>query len=106
MLMEEYEKSLQQDACTDQMLKYFRRIAVEFSTIYRNQNRTDWNAIVNYAVSEAWIKWRQYDPMRTDNIFSFYTTMIANDMRTHYKLINKGKSINISIESLFEKKQD
>lgn len=106
MLMQEYEKSIEQDRCTDKLLEYFTKIAKRFSTIYRNQNRTDWNAIVNYAVSEAWLKWKTYDPKRTPNIFSYYTTIIANDMRNHYKYINKGKSINISIDALFTNNKD
>lgn len=105
-LLEEYYKSLEQDACTETLLMYFQKIAKRFSNIYRNQNRTDWNAIINYAVAEAWLKWKTYDPSRTSNIFSFYTTIIANDMRNHYKQINKGKSINISIDALFQNSQE
>lgn len=102
-LTKEFQKCIEQDKCTDMMLKYFTQIARRFSTIYRNNNnnRTDWNAIVNYAVSEAWVKWREFNPEKSDNIFSFYTTMIANDMRAHYRQLNRGKDVTISIEALF-----
>lgn len=107
-LFEEYQRCLEQDKCTDKMIQYFTMIAKRFSTIYRNnsENRTDWAAIVNYAVSEAWLKWKEFDITKSDNIFSFYTTMIANDMRAHYKQLNKGKGINISIDALFTQRQD
>ena len=101
-LFEEYNNCLKVGYCTEKMTSYFEKIARRFSTVYKNNfgNTTDWNAIVNYAVAEAWFKWQEFNPQKSDNIFSFYTTMIANDMRTHYKQLNKGKGINISLDVL------
>lgn len=103
-LFEEYNKSLEGGFCTDKLLSYFQKIAKRFSTKFHSTNLIDKEAVINYAVTEAWLKWNMFDPKKSSNIFSFYTTMIANDMRLHYKSITKGKNVNISIESLFEPK--
>lgn len=103
-LIEEYYKSTELGKCSDKLLEYFRRIAKRFSNVYNYTNKCDLDAVVEYAVSEAWMKWDTFDPEKSDNIFSFYTTMIANDMKLHYKLITKGKNLNISIDSLFSSK--
>lgn len=103
-LYEEYNNSITIGKCSDKLLMYFTRISKKFATTFDNINKCDLDATVNYAVSEAWQKWDTFNPQRTDNIFSFYTTMIANDMKYHYKIITKGKSMNISIESLFTSK--
>lgn len=103
-LFTEYNNSINAGKCTDKLLVYFRRLAKRISTTFEYVNKQDLNAVVEYAVAEAWMKWDTFNPERTNNIFSFYTTMIINDMRTHYKEITKGKDLNISIESLFTNK--
>ena len=103
-LYDEYNNSITAGRCTDKLLLYFRRIAKHFTTTFEYVNKCDADAIIEYAVAEAWQKWDSFDSTRTDNIFSFYTTMIANDMKLHYKQLTKGKALNISIESLFTPK--
>lgn len=103
-LYEEYNKSLQLGKCSDKLLIYFRRIAKRFASTFEYINKADADAVVEYAIEEAWQKWDTFDPQKTNNIFSFYTTMLANDMKLHYKQITKGKNLNISIESLFTSK--
>ena len=97
----EYQASISLGQPTDKLLVMFKKIATGFISTYNPRNVTDKNACINYAVSEAWRKWDKYNPERSDNVFSFYTTMIANDLRNHYKEITKGKSRNISIDALF-----
>ena len=103
-LYEEYNKSLQLGKCSDKLLLYFRRIVKRFASTFEYVNKADADAVVEYAVAEAWQKWDTFDPQKTNNIFSFYTTMLANDMKLHYKQLTKGKNLNISIESLFTPK--
>lgn len=103
-LYEEYNNSLQLGKCSDKLLIYFRRIAKRFASTFEYVNKADADAVIEYAVAEAWQKWDTFDPQKTNNIFSFYTTMLANDMKLHYKQITKGKNLNISIESLFTPK--
>lgn len=100
-LIEEYNKSLEIGKPTDELINLFFKIAKNFIKTFHNVNACDDLACINYAVTECWRKWNKFDPNKTDNIFSFYTTVIANDMMLHYKTINKGKKVNISIESLF-----
>ena len=68
---------------------------------FQYTNKIDFNACVNYAITEAYYKWHTFNQQKSNNIFSFYTTMILNDMKIHYKQITKGKKINISIDSIF-----
>ena len=100
-LLLEYNKSLAIGKPTEKLVSLFTRIATRFSTTFFNVNKCDESACINYAVAEAWQKWESYNPERSNNIFSFYTTMIANDMMVHHKLIKRGKKVNISIEALF-----
>lgn len=97
----EYNNSISKGSCTDKLLSYFRKIAKRFATTFEYVNKCDAEAVIEYAVAEAWQKWDSFDPEKSSNIFSFYTTMLANDMKAHYKEITKGKNLNISIEALF-----
>lgn len=100
--IKEYEKSLSLGKPTDILLKYFTKIAKGFSSTFVNKNKIDYDACVNYAVSEAWRKWDKFDYQnRGEKIFNFFTTMIANDLRQHYNDLTRGKKINISIDALF-----
>jgi hypothetical protein len=100
-MLAEYHNSQKAGQPTEKLVVLFTKIAKHFSTQFRYVNKCDENACINYAVSEAWRKWDKFDVRITDNVFSFYTTMLANDLRIHYKKITKGKNVNISIESLF-----
>lgn len=105
-LFSEYQNSIDNGECTNQLLIYFRRIAKHLLTTFHYVNKSDADAVIEYAVAEAWQKWDSYDPNKSNNIFAFYTTMLKNDIQLHYKQITKGKSINISIESLFANQRD
>lgn len=105
-LREEYLNSLKLGRCSDKLLKYARRIISRFTSTLEYVNKCDLDACIEYALGEFFQKWDTFNPERTSNIFSFYTTMLANDLRMHYKLINKGKDICISIESLYSGNSD
>jgi hypothetical protein len=105
-LMIEYNSCLEKNECSPKLIKYFENIARHFSRVYYYSSKNDLDACVNYAVSEAFRKWKKYNVKRSENIFSFFTTIIRNDLQTHYKYINKHKSEHISIESLFTNNQD
>ncbi|MCK9415714.1 hypothetical protein M0Q97_03525 [Candidatus Dojkabacteria bacterium] len=101
-LKTEYNKSIDLGECTLNLLNMFKKIAERFSIgNYSYVNKIDFNACVNYAVSEAYFKWNKFDEEKSTNIFSFYTTMLSNDMKIHYKQLTRGKELNISLESLF-----
>ena len=99
-LQTEYSNCIDAGKVTDKMLKLFTKIAKHFATTFDYTNKCDAEACINYAVSEAWQKWQKYNSEKSDNIFAFYTTMIANDLKLHFKLITKGKSKSIYIETL------
>lgn len=105
---EEYQKSVDQGEPTIKLIKYFELIARKYNTVLSSiyTNKTDIDACVNYAVTEAWLKWDKYDPERSSNLFSFFTTMLSNDMKHHYNKIWKGRKRNISIEALFANNQE
>ena len=102
-----YQEAVIAKKPTAGLFECFRLIAENYSSIYNNTSQHDKDSIINYAVSEAWRKWEKYNPEVTTNIFSFFTTMISNDMKTHYNLIfgkNKNKDNKytfVSIEKLF-----
>lgn len=95
-----FDDSVKKGECTSELLECFQKIAENFITKYNNANDEDRRACINYAVSEAWQKWDKYDKNRSPNIFAFYTQMISNDLRIHYKMINRHNSMKISLDSL------
>lgn len=97
----EYESSLLVDKPTDKLLEMFELIASNYSSKFNNCCDLDKNSCINYAVSEAYLKWREYDKTRSNNIFAFFTQMIKNDLTASYNQINKNSYRNISIDSLF-----
>lgn len=100
-LLEAFNESCVLGKCNDRLLLMFQKIAKHFSTTFRYVNKCDELACINYAVSEAWQKWTKFDPEKSSNIFSFFTTMISNDLKLYYKKLTKGKGSQISIDSLF-----
>lgn len=102
----EYEASLLIDKPTDKLLKMFELIASNYSSKFNNSCDLDKNACINYAVSEAYVKWREYDKTRSNNIFAFFTQMIKNDLTSSYNQINKNSYRNISIDSLFSNQDE
>jgi hypothetical protein len=102
---EEYNKSLILDKPTDKLLKMFERIGKGYSTTFRG-NKLDQDACVNYALCEAWKKWKKYDEKRSKNIFSFFTQMIKNDMAQHHNKIFHKKELYISIDAMFINNQN
>lgn len=94
-------KSIDNDICSDELLGMFRKIANHVATIFVFNSLTDKKAIIEAGVTIAWEKWKTFDINKTDNIFSYFTTIILNGMRGHYKEITKHKHVNISIEALF-----
>jgi hypothetical protein len=97
----EYRKSIQLNSCTDQLLRYFMLIAQRSSNIFQYHDEYDRRVCVNHAVAEAWQKWRSFNIELSNNPFSFYTTMILNDMRNEYRRMYKNKRMYISL-SIFE----
>jgi hypothetical protein len=101
-LQAEYYKSIDLGNCSPGLLNLFTIIAKKFAIgNYEYINKIDFDACVNYAICEAYYKWDKFDEKRSNNIFSFYTTMLANDIKLHYKHITRGKKLTISIDSLF-----
>ena len=106
-LRNDFEESLKLNKCSKALLDDFQLIAVNAIRRLNNGNEKhiDKDACINYAVSEAWKKWKLFNPEKTTNIFSFYTTMILNDMRIHYNYLNKWNGRCISM-SLFENNEE
>jgi DNA-directed RNA polymerase specialized sigma24 family protein len=85
------------------LIECFYLIAREYASKFTNFSSQDVDSAINYAVSEAWQKWETCDLEREDsNIFSWFTTMIINDMLNHLKKLDPKKGLQISIQSIFE----
>lgn len=103
-LKQEYLTSIEKGKPTDKLVKMFEKIAKKYSNRLTFTNKCDLDACINWAVTEAWIKWNKYDEERSPNIFAFFTQMIKNDLMQHSQNINKGKDITISIDALYTEK--
>lgn len=97
----EYELSLTDNKPTRKLLLMFEKIAKHYSTKFRGKCKLDVDSCVNYALTEAWLKWKKYDKERSNNIFAFFTKMIANDLTTHHNKITKNSNLHISLDALF-----
>ncbi len=87
--------------CSDLLLKFFTRIAKRYVVRFPPTSALDRDAVVNYAVSEAWLKWDKFDPEQSNNIFAYFTQMIKNDMITHYNELNKGRQVTLSLDVFY-----
>ena len=103
----EYNKSIEKGSPTDRLILIFQKIATKFATTYRYVNDCDRRSCINYAVAECWQKWNTFNPELSSNLFSFYTTLISNDLRIAWNNLNRYKSTSISLDALMsnEKKQ-
>lgn len=97
----EYNLSLKDDKPTPKLLEYFELIARGWSSKYDNLAKLDVDSCVNYAVTEAWLKWKEYDKKISENIFAFFTQMIKNDLTAHYNNIRKHSKKNISLDVIY-----
>jgi hypothetical protein len=105
-LMVEYENCVKNNECSTKLINYFEIIARHFARTFYYSSKSELDEYVNYAVEEAYIKWHKFNKSRTLNIFSFFTTMIKNDLQTRYNYMNKHKAVHISIETLFTNNKD
>lgn len=99
-LQECYKDSIENGECSGELLECFQKIAEEYVKIFPNTNDCDRRACINYAMTEAWLKWNKYDPTRSSNVFAFYTSMIGNDLKIHYNFIKRHNKTKISLDSL------
>jgi hypothetical protein len=99
---QEYDSCLINNAPSEKLISYFEKIAKHvFPYTFGNfVNTHDKNACINFAVAEAWKKWNKFDKNKSSNLFSFFTTMIINDMILHFNQLNNCKKQLISIDSL------
>jgi len=106
ILLTEYDKSIGLGVPTEKLVVLFQKIAKNFATTFNSNNKCDLNACINFGVSEAWQKWNKFNPEKSDNLFSFYTTIISNDMKLHFKQITRGKGKQISLDALFSNSKE
>jgi hypothetical protein len=100
-IIKEYHISMTINKCSDMLLKQFMLIAQHSSNIFTYHDEYDRSACINHAVAEAWRKWNTFNIRLTTNAFSFYTTMILNDMRNEYRRMYKNRHNFISL-SIFD----
>lgn len=82
------------------IIKIATRRAYSKQFFYRNQ--CDRDAAINYAAMQAILKWSKYDEERSSNIFSFFTTIITNDLILYWNTLRKGKDREVSIDAIFD----
>lgn len=103
-LMNHYNQSLKEGTPSKELLDDWFLIANNVYKTFAPDNSDDKLACVNYAVGECYIKWGKYNPERTPSIFAFFTSMVSNDIKQHYKILNRHNSRTISISKFTDKK--
>lgn len=106
VLKEAYDKSMADGKCSNELIDCFYKIANELETQFHQVNEIDKRSCVNYAVAEMWKKWDKYDESVSQNLFSFYTTVIYNDLRISHNKRVKHKDKFISLDALFDTSKD
>lgn len=104
-LKKEYDKSIADGKPSERLLLMFEKIAKHSSNAFPSRNQCDKDSCINYALTQAWLKWDKFDSTVSNNIFSFFTTMIMNDLRNEYNRLTQAKQrkkyLHISIDALF-----
>jgi hypothetical protein len=88
-------------APTNGLIKMFEKIARGWGRKFPQTNQQDLDSYVAFAVSEAWRKWKKYNPTVSGNLFAFFTSVISNDMALAHNKLNKNKHLHIPIDGLF-----
>lgn len=96
-----YNESVEKGEPTEKLLKCFKKIAQGWGKRYPNTNEQDLDTYIWFAVSEAWRKWKRYDPAISGNLFAFFTSVIKNDMALAHNKLHKNKHLHISIDGLY-----
>lgn len=99
-MREVWEASKLKGECSPELLLYFQKISFHFSKVFWYSNTCDKDSCINFAVACAWQKWDKFDSERCENIFAFFTTMIANDMRQEWNSMTRNRDKQISIDAL------
>lgn len=97
----EYYTSIDFDKPTNGLLEMFEKIARGWGRKYPKTNKQDLDSYIGFAVSEAWRKWKKYDPSKSDNLFAFFTSVIKNDMALAHNNLNRNKHLHVPIDGLF-----
>ena len=102
-MLDEYNKCLENNKCSYELLKMFELIANKYSKskAINFSSTKDRITCVNYAVSEAWQKWNKFDSERSQNIFAFFTQMIKNDLMQHHEKLYRRSRNEISLDTVF-----
>lgn len=102
-MLAEYNKCLENNKCSYELLKMFELIANKYSKSksINFSSTKDRVTCVNYAVSEAWQKWNKFDSERSQNIFAFFTQMIKNDLMQHHEKLYRRSRNEISLDAVF-----
>lgn len=101
-----YDESMAEGKCSRKLIECFYKIAEELETQFNLKNDIDKRACINYAVAEMWRKWDKFDETVSPNLFSFYTTVIYNDLRISHNKRVKHKDKFISLDALFDTSKD
>lgn len=99
-MREVWEASKLNGECSLELLTYFQKIAFHFSNVFWYGDKYEKDSCINFALAAAWQKWDKFDPQRCENIFSFFTTMIANDIRLEWNSMTRNKDRHISLDAL------
>ena len=99
-LRNEIIKCKENDELSKEALAMFMLMAKKFSdklTYIYEEDRED---CISFAVMDCFQYWRGYDPMKSQNAFSYYTQIIKNGFakgwRKLYGNMPKSKKISIS----------
>lgn len=84
----------------EMFIKLANRRSYSKNFFYRNQ--CDRDAAVNFAAMQAILKWDKFDSERFSNLFSYFTSMITNDLILYRNILRKGKDREVSIDALFD----
>ena len=101
VLEKHHRDSISKGECSKLLLDDFFLLAKNIYKTLGQETDIDRDACINYAVTEAWLKWNKYNYEKSSNIFAFFTSMISNDLKIHYNYLNRINHRSVSL-SLFE----
>ena len=104
VLKKHYNDSIDRGVCSKELIDDFFLLATNIYKTLGKETDIDRDACINYAVTEAWVKWIKYVPEESPNIFAFFTSMIMNDIKIHYNYLNRVSNRFVSL-TLFENEE-
>jgi len=101
-LLQEIIKSKEENKLTPRAMELLIKMSREISRVFKYKYEEDREDCISYAIEDILKYWRNFDPAKSTNAFSYFTQMCKNGMAKGWRAlypIKSNKKVSISSEN-------